>query len=230
MTPSILDLIASSFALAVMLTLLMVTSSAPRAMRIGITLATSVVITAFTLRGLSLAGEGVVPLVALKYLSSLKVIAMAWAALDVARIAMRIGTLDAVEAANTARGFLLSGPALRMVWSAWANAIPVPCWAKAVSGEMLAINRSYQINYGKTPADYIGEMDRSSWSDEAVESFAEHDRIVAQTCRSLLCVEPAPTWREPKRTATFLKFPVMDSRGNLAAIGGIEVSDTKGLE
>jgi hypothetical protein len=230
MTPAVLDFIASAFALAVMLTLLMVTSSAPRTMRIGITLATSVVITAFTLRGLALAGEGVVPLVALKYLASLKVIAIAWAALDVARIAMRIGTLDAVEAANTARGFLLSGPALRMVWSAWANAIPVPCWAKSVSGEMLAINRSYLVNYGKTADNYIGEKDRAAWPDEAAASFAEHDRIVAETGRSLLCVEPAPTWKDGKRTARFLKFPVMDSRGNLAAIGGLEVSDTKGLE
>lgn len=230
MTPEVFDFLSSVVALAVMLTLLMVTSSAPRKMRIGIAMATSVVITSVTLRGLALSGEALSDSTLLQHLASVKVLMLAWAALDVARIAMRIGTLDAVEAANTARGFLLSGPALRMVWSAWANAIPVPCWAKGVTGEMLAINRSYQINYGKTPADYIGEHDRSAWPEESVESFAKHDQIVADTGRSLLCVEPAPTWSDRKRVATFLKFPIMDAKGNLAAIGGIEVSDTKGLE
>jgi hypothetical protein len=224
------DFVVSMVALAVMLSLVMVTSSAPRIMRIGIAAATSVVIASCTVSLLALSGEPIAAPMVAEWLASLKVLALSWAALDVARIAMRIGTLDPVTAANTARGFLISTPALRSIWSAWACSVPVPCWAKSGDGEMLAMNASYESRYGKAEHAYIGEDDAAVWDPSVANAFHDHDQIVIRTKRAHVFEEPAPVWKNDKRSSLFLKFPIIDGHGRYVAVGGMEIADAEGVE
>jgi hypothetical protein len=221
---------ASMIALVVMLSLVMVTSSAPRQMRIGITVATSVVIASFTMNIMVMVGESISNSAIEQYIGSLKVIALSWAAFDVARIAMRIGTLDPVSAANAAKGFLISVPALKTVWSAWASSVPVPCWAKSKTGELLAMNASYEARYGKNEHSYVGEIDLSVWDKSVADSYRVHDGLVISTHKPHVFTEPAPTWKDDRRSALFLKFPILDGHGKLVAIGGMEIGDNSGIE
>lgn len=230
MTQMLFDLTVSSVSLAVMLALLMITSNAPRHLRVGITAATSVVLAGVSARLLDVVGQPVAAGEILEFIASLKVLALSWAALDVARIAMRIGTLDPVIAANTARGFLMSAPVIRSVWGAWAASCPVPAWLKSGNGQMLAVNASYEARYGKAEHAYVGEMDADVWGDTESQHFAEHDAIVAKTMKPAVFEEPAPTWKNPTRSSRFLKFPVLDTHGRLVAIGGMEIADAEGSE
>jgi PAS domain-containing protein len=230
MTALAFDFIVSMLALSVMLALVMVTSSAPRVLRVGIAAATSVVIASASLSMLSLAGEPIGDNTLSDWLASLKVLALSWAALDVARIAMRIGTLDPVTAANTARGFLISTPALRSVWSAWASSVPVPCWVKSQGGEMLAMNASYEARYGKSEHAYLGQGDAAVWDAAVAEDFHKHDALVLQTRRAHVFEEPAPLWKAPHRSSLFLKFPVVDGHGRFVAVGGMEIADADGVD
>lgn len=224
------DFTVSMIALSVMLALVMVTSSAPRMMRVGITVATSVVIASASFNMLELAGDPIGNQDIGAWLASLKVLALSWAALDVARIAMRIGTLDPVAAANTARGFLISPAALRSIWSAWACSVPVPCWAKSESGEMLAMNQSYEARYGKTEHAYLGEGDITVWDESVARDYREHDQIVLRTKKPHVFEEPAPTWKHDRRSSLFLKFPIVDGHGRFVAVGGMEIADAEGVE
>ena len=230
MTALAFDFTVSMVALAVMLVLVMITSSAPRGLRLGITAATSVVVASASASALALLGQPVSGRDFAELLASLKVLALSWAALDVARIAMRIGTLDPVIAANTARGFLISAPALRSVWSAWASSVPVPAWVKSTDGQMMAVNTSYEVRYGKAEHAYIGELDSAVWGDKAAVDFAGHDAIVCRTLKAHVFDEPAPTWKAPNRSSRFLKFPVLDGHGRLVAVGGMEIAEADGVE
>lgn len=222
-SPVVLDLVVSVVVACIYIGLVIVTSTAPRSMRLGITIATSIVIFSLSTSVLYLIGQPILDKPQLDILQSVKILAISWAALDVARVAIRIGTMDPVIAAQTAKGLLISMPAIRSIWAAWAESVPTPAWVKSVGGQMLAVNMAYERRYGKAEHAYVGETDLSVWSDNTAEQFMGNDRIVISTRRTILVEEPAPTWKQPNRVGRFIKFPVLDAHGKLIGVGGIEV-------
>ena len=143
---------------------------------------------------------------------------------DTSRLARQYGTTTLIDAAEVARGFLLSDRAVAGVWERWAHHLPVAAWVKTSGGAMLALNRHCEIRYAMPPVGFVGLRDGEVWPTTLADQFSASDREVMETMRPLICYDPAPTLDEPSRKAWQLKFPVANRMGKIVGVGGVEMT------
>jgi hypothetical protein len=208
--------------LVVTLAILIVLSEGLRRHRIGVTLLAcwcSIGVSIYTLR---MAGDAIDPDLYFAWYGPLGTWLAAWAFWDVSRLSRQYGTTTMMQAAELARGFLLSDKVADALWSAWAHHLPTPAWVKGPDGVMIAVNRQLETRYGVAEKNYVGSPD-STFFDAAAAAYEDTDRRVFETGLSIVSTEPAPVWNDKARMAVTLKFPVRDKRGHILCVGGIEL-------
>lgn len=191
--------------------------------RIGVVMLASWCFSALTVYGLKAIGQPL-PGVMFSWWMPAGALVMAWALWDVSRLARHYGTTAVIQAADVARGLLLSEKATNAMWSAWARSLPRAAWIKTPDGVMLTLNAEYAERYHKDRADYAGAHDIDLWPQEVAEEFATADDQVFRVGQPIVVVEDAPTPANPSRRSTFLKFPLFDIRGRAIGIGGVELT------
>jgi hypothetical protein len=216
--------------LVVTLAILIVLSEGLRRHRIGVTLLAcwcSIGVSIYTLR---LAGQGISPDVYFAWYGPLGTWFSAWAMWDVSRLARNYGTTTLVQAAEIARGFLLSGKTAEALWASWVYHLPTSAWLKAPGGVMVALNKHLEQRYGVAEKEYIGAADVEFFGPHASD-YDVADRKVVETGKPVIAREPGPIWGDRDRTTVVLKFPVRDRQGRIVLVGGIEllIDDSCGM-
>lgn len=228
MTVPVAMLASMCLLLVVLLAILIALSEGQRRYRVGVTLLTSWCISAIGVYGLHVIGQ---PLdVHRSWWLPVGFALSAWALWDVSRLARHYGTTALIQAADVARGLLLSDRTSSAIWSAWARNLPSAAWVKGRDGVMLAINARYEHDYGKPDRDYTGARDGEVWGAQLADEFAANDQHVFCVGHPIIVVEDAPTFAHPHRRATIMKFPVRDRRGDIVGVGGIELTKPADLE
>ena len=137
------------------------------------------------------------------------------------RLSRQYGTTTMMQAAELARGFLLSEKVADALWSAWAHHLPTPAWIKGPDGVMISINRHLETRYGVAEKHYVGSPDSTFFVDS--EAYADADKRVFETGLPLIIDEPAPVWNDKARRAITMRFPLRDKHGTILCVGGIEL-------
>ena len=224
MTSNWMAIVSLFCLLGVSLAMLISLSEGFRRHRVGVTLTACWAILAlvfFTLRAL---GDPLPKWIYASWLWPVGVICGTWALWDVSRLARMYGTSTLMSAAEIARGFLHSPGADAAIWATWAHGFPGAAWAKGPDGVMLAINRYYEHNYGKSAVDYAGATDGKVWPKQVAGEFEHNDREVYTLGVPVVVQEPAPTWADPNKRGLMLKFPMRNIRGEIVGVGGIEIT------
>lgn len=210
--------------LAVSAGILISISGDKRRHRIGATLLPAWCVTMVTIYGLRLMDDALMISPALlRIMFAVGICLMAWALLDVSRLTRAYGTTTLLQAAEVAKGLMLSRQANEAAWADWARHLPTPAWLKGQAG-MLVINRAYEAAYGKPAEGYAGESDTAMWDVDIAERFGGNDQIVIQTGKHHRFFESAPrTGQANVHVGEFVKFPVFDSHGRLLGVGGLEI-------
>ncbi len=224
MIEGILSAIALVVLLVVSVAILSTLSEGERRHRVGVTLLAAWAGLAITIYALKAGGEPLPSWAWRPWLVPVGALLGAWALWDTSRLARQYGTTTLIDAAEVARGFLLSDRAVAGVWERWAYHLPVPAWVKTSSGALLALNRHCELRYHMPPVGFVGLKDGEVWPTTLADQFSASDREVLETMRPLLCYDPAPTLDQPSRKAWQLKFPVGNRSGKVVGVGGVELT------
>lgn len=211
--------------LCVSLAILVAVSGDKRRHRLGATLLPVWCVSMLVIYGLRLLDAGLaLPYGFVRGNIALGLVLTAWAMLDVSRLARTYGTTQLAAAAEIAKGLLLTPDARAAAWASFCRHLPIPAGVKGTKGTMLAINRAYEMEYGRPITAYAGSVDKDLWDADIAERFGTNDAKVARDRRAYEFFEPAPKPGHPQRVGQFLKFPVYDRRGQLIGVGFIEVT------
>lgn len=209
--------------LVIVMAILIALTEGKRAHRIGVTLLAAWSIAGIVLDLLLVAGDPLPVWISTEQYRSMGLALGAWALWDVSRLTRLYGTTTLLAAAEVARGILLSPRTESALWAKWAEGLPKAAWIKGPDGVMLAINRHYETQYGRSRSEYAGARDAEHWGEDIAARFVGADSDVFRLGIPVVCREPAPLWNQPERESMFLKFPVRDGRGQTVGVGGIEL-------
>ena len=99
---------------------------------------------------------------------------------------------------------------------------PAPIYFKDTEGRFLVANRRYQEMYGVKFEDIKGKTSKEIYGGELGEAFFDHDQEVLNSRKAIE--------REENflgRTYLTLKFPIVDPKGVLLGLGGVETDVTQ---
>ncbi|MSO93663.1 MAG: PAS domain S-box protein [Rhodospirillales bacterium] len=111
-------------------------------------------------------------------------------------------------------------------FKAFIDYFPNPIWIKDPEGRYVAVNDAF-VRRGRHRSDRIlGQTAHDIYPEALADAFAEMDRIVAATRKAIEEEEtyPLPDGMHTVRTT---KFPILDSGGNLVAIGSASLDITE---
>ncbi len=103
---------------------------------------------------------------------------------------------------------------------------------KDLKGRYLMVNRGFEALFALERKDVLGFTDHQLMGDKAAaDKFRKHDLLVAERGEALQMDEELYVDNEP-RTYVSVKFPLLDLRGELKAIGTIstDITDRKAAE
>lgn len=209
--------------LTVLLSALIALTPGKRMHRIGVTLLACWASLGLSIYGLRVLGDPLPIELYKTWWAPLGLSLAAWAIWDVSRLSRAYGTTTLLQAAEIARGFLLSRRATDGMWAQWAADLPLPAWIKGKDGVMLVVNRNYARKYGKPVTDYAGSRDDEVWPVDVAAEFDANDARVFALGEPIIVREHTPTWSDAKHEGLFLKFPLRDQKGVIAAVGGIDM-------
>lgn len=208
--------------LVVTLAILIALSSGLRRHRIGVTLLASWCSAGVSIYSLRMLGDAISPDLYFAWYGPVGTWLAAWALWDVSRLSRHYGTSTLTQAADIARGFLLSERAADAVWAQWARHLPTSAWVKGPDGVMVAINRHLESRYDVHESQYVGTSDAKFFGDLG-SVYLQADQQVFEVGAPLVTKDPAPVLGDPHRHAIVLRFPIRGARGVIVGVGGIEM-------
>lgn len=216
-------LIGQIVMLCVVLTLLLPLTEGKRAHRIGVTILACWSIVGLCVQLLNWVHQPLPEYLTRDWYWPAGLFIGSWALWDLSRLTRQYGTTTLLDAAEIARGFILSPRVSHHIWHNWAEHLPSAAWLKGPRGIMLAINRQYEKKYGAVAREYAGETDGAQWGPDIAAEFDGNDRTVFEVGEPIIVRETAPLPGNADRVALFLKFPVRDRRGTVVGVGGVEL-------
>ena len=106
------------------------------------------------------------------------------------------------------------------------NNAPSVIYLKEPEGPLLLVNREFETIFNITSAEAIGKSDRELFSKDIAAAFAKNDRYVVETRKALQTEEAVVQADGKLHIYLSIKFPLFDSQGRVAQIGGIATDIT----
>lgn len=103
---------------------------------------------------------------------------------------------------------------------------PAVIYSKDPGGRYVTINAKSLADLGLTPEDFIGRTDDAIFPPDVAKVMRETDRCVMETRTQAVREEPVHVGREPRWYLT-TKFPILDTKGRVAGIGGVSTDITE---
>ena len=104
--------------------------------------------------------------------------------------------------------------------------VPSSIYLKDIDGRYLLVNKTFGDRHGVAPVEAIGKTVYDLVPAQLADNFTNHDHEVIRT-RSV--VERETRGNRPDGTSVYLtvKFPFLDSDGEIVTIGGITTDITE---
>jgi PAS domain S-box-containing protein len=111
------------------------------------------------------------------------------------------------------------------------NNSPTKIHIKDVEGRYVLVNRQAEILFGVSNEEAKGKTTAEIFPPDQANPFVTHDRAVLETGQT---IEQEEEWLREDGIHTFLtvKFPILDSAGNITAVGavGTDITERKRIE
>ncbi|PIR01279.1 MAG: hypothetical protein COV66_02355 [Nitrospinae bacterium CG11_big_fil_rev_8_21_14_0_20_45_15] len=98
-------------------------------------------------------------------------------------------------------------------------------YIKDIEGKYLLVNRKFETLFGETNASVEGKTDFHFLPEDVARQFTDNDKKVLEKAEAMSFEERVPV-QDKKETYLSMKFPLINSEGNIYALCGISTNIT----